>query len=238
MKQAATSEQSSRPRLDAARAQMEQMERSDQAKTLLSKLQAWRSEHFAVLGTLKMGANRLKEGVRHYIQSESTQCLAGDVTAVANDLIAGKDLDAVITAARGPLEKTIYSRIRLAEPEDLIVVRKIDFERGAVMALDRAIELQKKHIASARSQEISELSRSLAGSRAASARQFLSLLKNLNELANQDRGLAHNLAPAELEFLKPRPFPMRILSPEANGWFLECVREGLIDAAEISDLES
>jgi hypothetical protein len=31
---------------------------------------------------------------------------------------------------------------------------------------------------------------------------------------------------------------MSILSPEASSWFLECVREGLIDAAEISDLES
>ena len=70
MKQAATSEQSSRPRLDAARAQMEQIERSDQATALLSKLEAWRSEHFAVLGKLKMGASRLEEGVRNYIQLE------------------------------------------------------------------------------------------------------------------------------------------------------------------------
>lgn len=105
MKQAATSEQSSRPRLDAARAQLEQMRRSDQAKALLSKLEAWRSEHFEVLGILKMGASRLEEGVRNYIQLDRTQCLAHDVTAVANELIAGKDLDAVITAARAPLEK-------------------------------------------------------------------------------------------------------------------------------------
>ena len=57
--------------------------------------------------------------MRLYIQLERTQCLARDITAVANDLIAGKDLDAVITAARLPLEKTLYSTARLAEPEDL-----------------------------------------------------------------------------------------------------------------------
>ena len=107
-----------------------------------------------------------------------------------------------------------------------------------MMALGCAIVLQKKNILAARSQEISELSRSLAGERATTARQLLSLLKNLNERAEKDRGLAHNLYPAELDFLKPTPFPMRILSPEANSWFLQCVHEGLIEAAEISDLES
>jgi hypothetical protein len=239
MKQAATSEQSSRPRLDAARAQMEQMERSNKATELLSKLEAWRSEHFALLGTLRMAASRLEEGARNYVQLDRTQCLARDVTAVANELIAGKDLDAVITAARGPLEKTLYSMVKLAEPEDLNTIRKIDFERGAVMALDRAIELQKKHIASARAHEISELSHSLAGERAVFARQLLSVLKNLNELANHDRGLlVQKFGSAELDFhfLKPGPFPTRVLGSEARTWFLDCVEEKLLEETEIRDL--
>ena len=64
MKQAATSEQSSRPRLDAARAQMEQMERSRiSGKGALVEIGSLAlTEHVAVLEKLKMELTASRRG--------------------------------------------------------------------------------------------------------------------------------------------------------------------------------
>jgi len=245
MKQvAAKSAQSSRPRLDAARAQMAgalgAVERSraySDATASLLRLEVALSEHSATLADLKMRASRLEETARRYIQREGLICISGDLTAVAKELIAGGNLREVISEARRPLDKTIYSALRLPEPADLETIKSIDFERACVLALGHAIKLQKATIEVTQKQAISELSHSLASGRATNAREVLAALKTLNELADKDRGLAKQLDPAEIELLKPRLFPRGILSAEASSWFLECVREGLIEAAEISGLE-
>jgi len=232
MKQAAKSAQSSTPRLDAARGQMAgalgTVERSraysDATATLL-RLQAASSEHSATLEILKARATRLEETARRYIEREGLICMAGDVTAVAKELIAGGNLREVISAARVPLEKSVYSALRFPETGDLEQVKEIDFERACVLGLDHAIKLQKATIELARKEGISELSRSLAGERATRVRELLAGLKILNELADQDRALAQQLDPAEVKFLEPRPFPMQLFSGEAIAWFLECAQQ-------------
>jgi len=241
----AKSAESSTPRLDAARGQMagafgavERGRKYSDATANLLRLETAFSEHSTALGILKMRASRLESTARLYVEREGGICMDGDVTAVAKEIVAGGNLRDVVSAARLSLDKTIYRALRFPEADDLTAIKEIDFERACVLVLGHAIKLQKAAVLATRSQAISELSRSLAGERATTARQLLTLLKNLNERAEEDRSLAHDLDPAELELLQPRPFPVRILSPEASSWFLECVREGLIEAAEISDLES
>jgi hypothetical protein len=245
MKQAAKSAPSTAtPRLDAARGQMAgvlgTVERSraySDATAILLRLQVASSEHAATLGNLKARATRLEETARRYIEREGLICMAGDVTAVAKELIAGGDLRQVISAARVPLEKSVYSALRFPETGDLEQVKEIDFERACVLALDHAIKLQKATIELARKAAISELNLSLASSRAIVARGVLAGLKTLNELADQDRCLAEQMDPADLALLSPPPFPAtRILSDHANNWFIDCVKEGLIEDAEISVL--
>jgi hypothetical protein len=236
--QAAANMNARKVELAAARAELERSQAYSQAATILSKLEASLAEHTAKLRNLKVRANGLEGMARGYIERETTICIGRDrdLTELANDLIAGGDLTEVISAARLPLDKTLYAEIRLPEPEDLGMIKQVDFERAAVMALDRAIKLQKLNIATMRRQAIFELSHSLADARATIARRLLAGFKDLNELADQDRGLANQLDATEIQFLKPRPFPNHVLSPEAITWLLECVGEGLIEAAEMTRL--
>jgi len=222
--------------LAAARGELDQNHAYSETQMILSKLQQALTEHSATLAKLRARANRLEEMARGYVERDWTLCFEGDLTAIANQLISGSDLTQVIAAARLPLDKSLYPKLKFPESGDLETIKEIDFERAAVMALQHAVQLQKKNIVASRRQAIFELNRSLAEPRAAIARQVLKGLKNLNELAGQDRGLAGQLDPAEVEFLKPRPFPMQMLSGETISWFLECVSEGLIEGEEMTAL--
>jgi hypothetical protein len=235
--QASANMNARRAELTAARGQLERSHAYSDAAAFLSKLQASLSEHSATLATLKARATRLEEMARLYVQQDRTICLPGDLTAIAKDVIAGGDLAKIVSADRLPLEKSLYAQLRLAEPDDLPLIKEIDFERAAVMVLNRAIELQKAAVVATQRQAIFELSRSLSSGRAGIARRLLEGLKDLSLLADQDRHLSQQLEPAEIQFLKPCPFPMRILSTEAENWFLECIDNGLIEAGELAGLE-
>jgi hypothetical protein len=221
--------------LASARGHLDRGRAYSEAATILSKLETLLAGHSAMLTTLRARATRLEETARGFIEREGTICLEGDLTAIANRLISGSDLTQEITAARLPLEKTLYRSMKLPESGDLETIKEIDFERAAVMALQHAIQLQKKNIAASRRQAIFELSKSLGAARATIARQMLASLKTLNDLADQDRALAQELDPAELEFLEPRPFPANVLSMPAANWFSEFVSLGLIDAVEMTE---
>jgi hypothetical protein len=220
-------------KLAAARAQLERGQARSAGEAVLSRLEGLLSEHSAALKSFRDAATRLEEMARRYTEKESI-CLPGDLNAIAKDLIAGDDLTKVISAARLPLEKGLYSGMHLPEPDDIGIIKKIDFERAATQALKRAIELQKTVMAAERRRAICEFSRSAGDVRATFARELLAAFKNLNELAERDRGLAQQLEASEIQFLRPKPFPIRMLSAEAREWLLECVSEGLIEAPEVA----
>jgi hypothetical protein len=233
--QASANMNARRAELAAARGQLDRSRAYSEGLTILSKLEGLLAEHSATLKQLKQRASRLEETARRFIEREAVY-FEGDLTAIAKQLISsGGNVTQVITAARLPLEKSIYASLKLPESGDLESVKEIDFERAAVDALQQAIHLQKKNIAASRREVIGELSRSLDNARATIARQLLAGLKTLNSLADQDRALAQQLNQAELEFFKPRPFPANILSTQATEWFLECVSQGLIDSAEMTE---
>jgi len=221
--------------LAAARGMLERSRPYSDAAMTLSKLEDSLAEHSAEVASLKQRGVRFEEVARRYIERiDGLRCLDSNPSKLAEDLIAGADLMELVDADRHPLEKECYRRLTLPEPEDLNLIKAIDRERAAVMVLQSAIPLQKKKMAAAQRQAMFELSRSLGGARATIARKVLALYKDLNELVAADRSLTEQLQPSELQLLKPKPFPMSVVSPDAFDWLLDCVQSGLIDASELT----
>ena len=52
-----------------------------------------------------------------------------------------------------------------------------------------------------------------------------------------DQKLAENLSPEEIAMLKPRPFPLEMLSNDAIAWLLDAIGQRLLDPAEVGDLK-
>jgi hypothetical protein len=230
-----------REELAAARAQLERSQANSAALAILSKLEVSLSEHAAALKTMIARSFRLEESARRFIQMEG-MCHDRDLTAMAKDLIAGgaseTQLREIVSAARVSLDKGFYASVlkTLPEPEDIHTIRDLDFERATVMALKRAIELQRVILATTRQRGVVALSGSLRATRAVFARRLLGAIKELNELADRDRGLSHQVEAFEIQYLKPRPFPARMLSDETAAWLIECVSEDLISASEVAGI--
>jgi hypothetical protein len=227
--------------LAAARGQLERSQANTAALAILSKLEASLSEHATALKTMIDRSSRLEGSTRRFIQMEAS-CLDGDLTAIANDLIAGgaseTHLREIVSRARLPLDKDFYPNVlkTLPEPEDIQTIRDLDFERATIMVLKRAIELQKVIIATTRKRGVIELSDSLRATRAMFARKLLGAIKELNELADRDRGLGNQVEASEIQYLKPKPFPAHLLSDDSAAWLRECVSEGMIEAQEVTGI--
>jgi hypothetical protein len=225
----------------ATRGQLERSQANSAALAVLSRLEASLSEHALALKTMIMRSSRLEESSRRYIEMEG-KCYEGDLTALANDLIAGgaseTHLREIVSAARTPLEKDFYAGILrgLPEPEDLGTIKDLDFERACCALTKRAIELQKVILVTTRKRGVIELSSSLRDTRAVFARKLLAAIKELNELADRDRGLGNQVEASEIQYLKPKPFPAHMLSGETAAWLIECVSEGLIEAPEVTGI--
>ena len=224
-----------RAELAAARGMLDRSKAYSDAGMTLSKLEALLVEHGAAVAHFKQRGARFEEFARRYIERiDMLRCLDGDISQLAKELIAGANLMELVDADRIRLEKEGYERLHLPEPDDIEVIRAIDRERAAVMVLGCAITLQRNNMAAAQRQAIFELSRSLGGARATVARKVLALYKDLNVLVAEDRSLTEQLQPSELQFLTPKPFPMRVVSDDAFNWLLSCVESGLIEAAELT----
>jgi hypothetical protein len=224
-----------------ARGQLKRSQANTAALAILSKLEASLSEHAIALKTMIARSSRLHESTRRYIEREG-KCYEGDLTPMANNLIAGgaseTHLREIVSAARTPLEKDLYASVArgLPEPEDLHTIKDLDFERACCALTKRAIELQRVILVTTRKAGVIELSRSLRDTRAVFARKLLAAIKELNELADRDRGLGNQVEASEIQYLKPRPFPAHMLSGETSAWLRECVSEGLIEASEVTGI--
>lgn len=218
----------------ARRAQLDTV----QARLILSTLESLFREHSQAVEKMRTRCSRVQQEARIFISRELV-CLSSSAAALAQTLMAGgatpEHLKKLIFTDRQALEKNIYPKLNLKEADDLELLKELDFERAAVDVLREAIRLQKSRINTLRTEEIAALNRSRADEHTKLARAVLAAVDGLNSnpLVEQDRKLAEELG-AEIELLKPGPFPRRILSTELLRWLNECVSGGLIDAGEIS----
>ncbi len=125
----------------------------------------------------------------------------------------------------------------MSDPNDLACFIEWNRERGGCQILIAAIAIQKKAVAETTRASMERFSKTVAQARAETARQVLVALAELRRIAEPDQALAKGLDEEEIAALRPPPFPLQIVGSDAISWLLDAVSAGMIDAAELSDLQ-
>lgn len=219
-----------------------------EARSILVNLELWLLEHKKGLDQQFLRCSgRFRGGVGRLIQNGTVACLEGNPAALAQQLLAGKSLeDIVLREQEGPRLKAFYSSIRFNEEaapdvvssadDDLPLVKRWNFERAAVEILKAAIKIQKEAVLAKVTTSMDRFSRNVAEIRAQTAKDFLAVLTELRCTVESDQRLVEGLELDEISCLRPRPFPLQILSSEAISWMLDAVSQGMISAAELGAL--
>jgi hypothetical protein len=210
-----------------------------EARSLLTQLETWLAEHEKSLKQREMGCARLLDDPRRVFQNGGTAAIKTDPVTLATQLISGKKTLAEIVADEQQLLAPFYRRLQFGEghEDDVTIFREWDRERASVLVLRAAIALQKTTVLKLTESSMREFSSGIAELRAPMARDFLALVAELKRVLAPDRSLAEELDPGEVSYLKPAPFPHRILSSEAIAWLLDAVSAGIIQPAELNDLQ-
>ncbi len=197
------------------------------AQLKLITLRSDLSAHSQSLEKWLATATRLQQDARTFIQRELV-CLPGTIPDLVDALLAGGHLTEIVTGARKPLQKTLYARLRLTDPEDLETIKKVDQERAAVTLLKHAITSLEEQLDRMRRAAVAEYIGKTQESRSVIARDIIAVLTKLKEVAERDRAIFQSFGTEERRFLRPRPFPDSVFSADASAWFLEAVEQGLI----------
>ena len=167
---------------------------------------------------------------------------------LARQLLAGKSLeDIILREHEGPRFKGFYASLRFNEyaavdvvtskDDDLPVFKRWNFERAAIEILKAAITIQKQEVLAATQISMQKFSRDTAEIRGATARDLLKVLAELKCAVESDQRLVEGLEPEEIECLRPKPFPLQILSSDAIAWLLDAVSQQMIQPAELAGLQ-
>jgi hypothetical protein len=232
------SEESSKVSTDTMlkRAWLKRTQSNQTQLAILTKLETSLGEEITLLATKKTGCARLHADMTRVVAAGTMKCMEGDINAFALRLIAGEDLLTVVTDAREGMDK-FYTQLKTSLPqfeqEDGEVVKAYDYSRAAVMILHAAIVLQKRNVAETHKASMMEFLPAIREARGTIARQFLAALEECQKAADQDRQFAEGLEPQEIQFLKPFPFPKRILSEDVLRWLFAAVNEDLIGREDL-----
>lgn len=229
------------------RAWIEREKASGEARRILGELEGWLVEHSASLKAIRWRTRDFSAEVQQLIGNGGTTCIETNEAVLAAQLMAGKSLAKIIEEEQNmPQMKRIYGSINFSRgfavsasssKEDLALYKQIDAERAAVQILKVAIALQKKKSAAGVASSMENFSQIVAKIRSETARDVLAALAEIRRLVEPDQALATGLDEDEIEALRPKPFPIRILSSEAISWFLDAISEKIIEKDELSGLQ-
>ena len=219
-----------------------------EARQILLQLEGWLAGHKKELDQQFLRCSRFKGGVGRVVQNGTVACLENNPVALARELLAGKSLEDIIgREEEGPRLKAFYAGIRFNEEaardvvtskdDDLPVLKRWNFERAAIEILKAAIQIQKQAVLAKTRSSMEKFNRDVADVRSSTARDLLALLVELKCAVESDQRLVEGLEPDEVACLKPRPFPLQILSSEAITWLLEAVSQKMIEPAELVGLQ-
>ncbi len=249
MKEAKKSEETGPSRATVmAKAWVERANAGQEAKAVLTQLEGRLSEHTKALANRRLRASRLTPEVQRLIQNGQTRCIVTPPDALAAQLLAGKTLAALILEERtSPQLKQFYAALNfncgsgpdvISGDGDLAFFLEFDWERAAIEILKAAILLQKKNAMAAAKSSMEKFSRTVFKFRTETARALLSALAEMQRIVEPDQALGRTLDEYEIATLRPRPFPLQLLSGEAYAFLLDCVSEKMIGADELSCLQS
>jgi hypothetical protein len=188
-----------------------------------------------------------EEDVRKIVQYHSSACVKEDLTSLALRLIAGTNLDPARQTAP-VLHEIILGQQALLEPfyrrlyfgngnsEHLAMFKEWDAERAAVQILQQACKVQKASVLAGRPIAMEKFAGKVAGIRSEVAREIIAKLEEMNSIADRDRHVAKGLDAGDIEALRPRPFPLRLLSSEAIAWFMDAASQKLLEPTALRDL--
>jgi hypothetical protein len=224
------------------KAWLERTRACHEAASLLSNLKLSLVQHEAALSRLELRACRFCDEVKRVIYNRGTACLQSDPTVLAGRLVRGeKALDAIILEEQRLLEPR-YRKINFgmtgSPADDLVAYKELEGERAAVLILKAAISLQKTASATVNKASMEKFSHAAAEARAETALSFLAAFAQLQAAVKGDQAIADGLEPEDLQCLRPRPFPLRILSAEVREWLLDSLAEGMIQPTELTNVLS
>jgi len=247
MKETKKSEEAASRASAIRKALLDRAQACGQQRAILTQLEGWLSEHSKAMQMRALRVARLSPEVQRLVQNGSTRCIVTPPTELAEQLLAGKTLAALILEERKvPQLKQFYSSLNFnctSGPDviggqgDLEVFLEWDFERAAVQILKAAITSQKKIAVAETKISMEKFSRTVAKARAETARELLACLAEMRRIVESDQALATGLEKDEIEALRPKPFPLQIVSSDAIAWLLDAVSEKMIGADELSGLQ-
>ena len=230
------------------RAWIDRTRACSEARSLLLKLEGSLLEHTKALRKAEIRCSSLVSEVRSIIANGTVRCLVNTPAALAAQLVAGKDLSAILldeekypqfTRYYGSLKFTSSTAAPnvVANPGDLDLFKEWNRARGGCQILIAAVSLQKKEVLETVRVSMERFSRTVAQARAETARQVLALLAELRRVTEPDRALAKDLDKDEIAALNPPPFPLQIVGSDAMSWLLDAVAAEMIDEAELKNLQ-
>jgi hypothetical protein len=221
------------------RAWMDRTRAMHEARSVLSGLELSLAEHSAELQKAELKMSRFSEEIRRLIYGGYTACIVEDAGLLASQMLAGKSLAAIVLEQQKLLDAR-YRRINFGQtgsPEDDLVAFKVwDGERAAVLILKTAVTLAKKALALTNKTSMTKFAHGVRELRIETAREFLQALRLMQTAVQTDQALAEGLDIDELQFLRPKPFPSRILGSETVAWLLDALAEKLIQPGDLGGL--
>jgi hypothetical protein len=217
-------------------------------RQILSQLEGWLAEHSKALAQQFLRCSRFRGGIGRVVQNGTVACLENNPIELARQLLAGKSLeDIILREHEGPRFKGFYASLRFNEyaavdvvtskDDDLPVFKRWNFERAALEILKAAITIQKQEVLAATQISMQKFNRDTADIRGATARDLLKVLAELKCAVESDQRLVEGLEPEEIECLRPKPFPLQILSSDAIAWLLDAVSQQMIQPTELAGLQ-
>jgi hypothetical protein len=249
MKEAKKIEELSAARARAIRqAWVDRNKGNSEARNTLLQLEGWLLEHSKGLDREFLRCSRFTGGVGRVVKNGTLACVNDDPAALAQQLLAGKSLEDIILGQQeAPRLKAYYASIHFNEEahpnvassanEDLPALKRWNSERAAVLILKAAIELQKRAVLAKTLISMEKFSKTVSTVRAETARDFLAALAELRCAVEPDQALVEGLHEDEIACLRPRPFPLQILSSEAVQWLLDAVSQGMLSQPELAGLQ-
>jgi len=207
-----------------------------------AKLELLMSEHQEELQKARSKCARIERSLQSQVEQGTMRCLSGDAGQLAELVLAGADLESVISDDRQHLEP-MYSRYRAGSDhsdfaDDLFLLKSFDFERAAIMVLREAVLSHKRSEAALRRSAMVQFARTIDEARAELARKFLRALKDAQQFSEEDSRITEGLGlrPEEVELLRPKPSPPSIVNFEVVEWLFDMVSQKLIRAEELGGL--
>jgi hypothetical protein len=216
----------------------------------LERLTADLEQHRLREKQLKQQAVRLGAGARQFIQREAAALplmtdAAFDALAQKAVAVSAADLQGEVAAVRRRAMEAKELTVPLLGPsgdsQDAEHIEALDVERGTVMILERAVQLQKENVCRVKSIAMAEIALSLRPRHEVISRKIAGALRTLALALHEERRLVVELSAQDsglVDALSPRPLSRAELltSPAVTAWLADAVKSGIIEQQAAYDL--